>query len=351
MRNRFFISFGAVSLVMAAIVWASVLVVAQAPSSASAKLAASVWDPTAPPPSGWTAPRTSWGDPDLQGFWLVLSYTPLERPAALAGKPLYTTEEAVDAFKKAVALDAEVDPTTIHYDWKEYGMDAWQSPVRPNRRTSLIVDPPDGRMPPRTPEAQKRRALGCCGVGGTDVQSVGWYTRCLLGVEAAPRVPGGVTTESQIVQTPGYVMWVQESNNDVRIIPLDGRPHLPSNVRQYLGDARGHWEGNTLVVETTNFTDETKWQGSTAGMRLVERFTLADAKTLKYEFTVTDPATWTKPWTMEAPLPRIDPPLYEFACHEQNYGVINVVNGAQIRAAEGIGLSGRAPDYTRGDGK
>jgi hypothetical protein len=146
-------------------------------------------------------------------------------------------------------------------------------------------------------------------------------------------------------------MWIQESNNDVRIIPLDGRPHLPSNVRQYLGDARGHWEGNTLVVETTNFTDETKWQGSTAGMRLVERFTLADAKTLKYEFTVTDPATWTKPWTMEAPLPRIDPPLYEFACHEQNYGVINVVKGAQIRAAEGIGLSGRAPDYTSGDGK
>jgi hypothetical protein len=351
MRIRFFISLSVVSLVMAAIGWAPVLVVAQAPSGASAKLAASVWDPTAPPPSGWTAPRTSWGDPDLQGFWLVLSYTPLERPAALAGKPLYTTEEAVDAFKKAVALDAEVDPTTIHYDWKEYGMDAWQSPVRPNRRTSLIVDPPDGRIPPRTPEAQKRRALGCCGVGGTDVQSVGWYTRCLLGVEAAPRVPGGVTTESQIVQIPGYVMWIQESNNDVRIIPLDGRPHLPANVRQYLGDARGHWEGNTLVVETTNFTDETKWQGSTAGMRLVERFTLADPKTLKYEFTVTDPATWTKPWTMEAPLPRIDPPLYEFACHEQNYGVINVVKGAQIRAAEGIGLSGRAPDYTTGDGK
>jgi hypothetical protein len=352
MHNRFFVSLSAVSLVMAAIVWAPVPVVAQqAPSGANSKLAASVWDPTAPPPSGWTAPRTSWGDPDLQGFWLVLSYTPLERPAALAGKPLYTKEEAVDAFKKAVALDAEVDPTTIHYDWKEYGMDAWQSPVRPNRRTSLIVDPPDGRIPPRTPEAQKRRALGCCGVGGTDVQSVGWYTRCLLGVEAAPRVPGGVTTESQIVQAPGYVMWIQESNNDVRIIPVDGRPHLPSNVKQYLGDARGHWEGNTLVVETTNFTDETKWQGSTAGMRLVERFTLADAKTLKYEFTVTDPATWTKPWTMEAPLPRIDPPLYEFACHEQNYGVINVVKGAQIRAAEGIGLSGRAPDYTSGDGK
>ena len=348
MHNRFFVSLRAVSLVMAAMVCASVLVVAQQPASdGNARLAASVWDPAAPPPSGWTAPRTSWGDPDLQGFWLVLSYTPLERPAALAGKPLYTTEEAVDAFKKAVALDAEVDPTTIHYDWKEYGMDAWQSPVRPNRRTSLIVDPPDGRIPPRTPEAQKRRALGCCGVGGTDVQSVGWYTRCLLGVEAAPRVPGGVTTESQIVQTPGYVMWIQESNNDVRIIPVDGRPHLPSNVRQYLGDARGHWEGNTLVVETTNSTDETKWQGSTAGMRLVERFTLADPKTLKYEFTVTDPATWTKPWTMEAPLPRIEPPLYEFACHEQNYGVMNVVKGAQITAGQRAAQPGNAAQPAR----
>src|SRR5206468_4675058 len=184
--------------------------------------------------ANWTPPRTAWGDPDLQGYWLTATYTPLQRPPELAGKAFYTEEEALAAFKKAVESDAEVDPTTIHYDWKEYGMDAWQSPVRPNRRTSLIVDPPDGRIPPRTPEAQKRRALGCCGVGGTDVQSVGWYTRCLLGVEAAPRVPGGVTTESQIVQIPGYVMWVQESNNDVRIIPVDGRPHLPSNVPQYL---------------------------------------------------------------------------------------------------------------------
>jgi len=164
-------------------------------------------------------------------------------------------------------------------------------------------------------------------------------------------LPANYNSNYQIVQNPDYVVIVTEMIHDARVIPLNGSPHLPKNVRQWFGDARGHWEGNTLVVETTNFTDETKWQGSTAGMRLVERFTLADPKTLKYEFTVTDPATWTKPWTMEAPLPRIDPPLYEFACHEQNYGVINVVKGAQIRAAEGIGLSGRAPDYTTGDGK
>ncbi len=350
MRTRVLGPFGTVVLVLLVLLWAPVRVVAQSPSGPAA-LAANVWDPTAPAQSGWTPPRTPWGDPDLQGYWLILSYTPLERPAALAEKPLYTKEEAIGAFKKAVALDAEVDPTTVHYDWKEYGMDAWQSPVRPNRRTSLIVDPPDGKIPPLTPEAQKRRALGCCGVGGTDVQSVGWYTRCILGVESAPRVPGGVTAESQLVQTPGYVVWIMESNSDVRIIPLDGSPHLPQNVRQWLGDSRGHWEGNTLVVETTNFTDKTNWQRSTEALHLVERFTLVDAKTIKYEFTVTDPATWTKPWTLEAPLPRIEPPLYEFACHEQNYGVINVVKGAQIRAAEGIGLSGRASGFTAGDGK
>ena len=350
MRTRVLGPFGTVALVMVVLLWTPIRVVAQAPSGAAA-LAANVWDPTAPASSGWTAPRTPWGDPDLQGYWLVLSYTPLERPSALAGKPLYTKEEAIDAFKKAVALDAEVDPTTVHYDWKEFGMDAWQSPVRPNRRTSLIVDPPDGRIPPLTPEGQKRRALGCCGVGGTDVQSVGWYTRCILGVESAPKVPGGVTTESQIVQAPGYVMLIMESNSDVRIIPLDGRPHLAPNVRQWLGDSRGRWEGNTLVVETTNFTDKTSWQHSTQALHLVERFTLTDAKTLKYEFTVSDPATWTKPWSLEAPLPRIAPPLYEFACHEQNYGIINVVKGAQLRAKEGIGLRGQADVFRADEGK
>src|SRR2546425_8730763 len=312
MRNQFFISLSAVSLVMAAIVWAPVLVVAQAPSGAASKLAASVWDPTAPPPSGWTSPRTPWGDPDLQGFWLVLSYTPLERPAELAGKPLYTKEEAVDAFKKAVALDAEVDPTTIHYDWKEYGMDAWQSPVRPIGRTGLIVDPPDGRIPPLTPEAKKRQADAAAAIraAGTGVQNYGnLYTRCITGNQGPPRVPGNHDAESQLVQIPGYVLLYMQSNNDVRIIPLDGRPHLPQNVRTWSGDARGHWEGNTLVVDTTNFKEQRNWRGSSAGLHLVERFTLADPRTNRYEFTVSAPTTWTKHRSMESPLPRIAPPL------------------------------------------
>ena len=186
--------------------------------------------------ANWTPPRTPWGDPDLQGYYLNLSYTPLERPAELAGKPFYTEQEAIAAFKKAVEADAEVDPRTVHYDWKEYGMDAWQSPVRPNLRTSLIVDPPDGRIPPLTPEAQKRAAAARRDTTA-DVSTRGLYERCVTGNQGPPRLPGNHDSESQIIQAPGYVVLVMQSNNDVRIIPLDGRPHLPPQVGTWLGDS------------------------------------------------------------------------------------------------------------------
>jgi hypothetical protein len=352
MRNRVLVPLRVVAFVMVVASWISISVVAQGQSKAPTPNAASggtattamVWDPTAPPPTGWTPPRTPWGDPDLQGYYLNTSYTPLERPAALKDKALYTKEEAIAAFKRAVAQDAEVDPTTVHYDWKEYGMDAWQSPIRPNRRTSLVVDPPDGRIPPLTADARKRQADAAAyeKTKGADVTSPGLYTRCITGNGGPPRIQAGVTAESQIFQAPGYVVLGIESNSDVRIIPLDGRPHLPSNVKTWLGDARGHFEGNTLVVETTNFHPGRNWRASTTGMHLIERFTLADPKTLKYEFTVDDPTTWTKPWSVEAPIPRIEPPLYEFACHEQNYGLINWAKGTQIREAEGTGAGGNA---------
>ena len=285
MRNRALATLGAMALASVVVFWAPVIVVAQAPSGA-ATLAANVWDPTtSAAPSGWTPPRTPWGDPDLRGYWLSLSYTPLERPAALADKPLYTKEEAINAFRKAVAVDAEVDPTTVHYDWKEYGMDAWQSPVRPNRRTALIVDPPDGRVPPLTPEAKKRQADNAAAIraAGTGVWNYGnLYTRCITGNQGPPRLPGNHDAESQIVQTPGYVILYMQSNSDVRIIPLDGRPHLPQNVRSWSGDSRGHWEGNTLVVDTTNFKEQRNWRGSSSGLHLVERFTLADPRTIRF---------------------------------------------------------------------
>jgi hypothetical protein len=210
-------------------------------------------------------------------------------------------------------------------------MDAWQSPIRPNLHTSLIVDPPDGRIPQMTPEGRRRAAAAGRGIY---VNNRGLYERCVTGNQGPPRLPGNHDAESQIQQTPGFVILIMQSNSDVRIIPTDGRPHLPSKVTKWLGDSVGHWEGNTLVVDTTNFDPGREWRGSTSGMHLIERLTITDPKTLKYEFTVEDATTWTRPWTAENVWPRIEPGIYEFACHEQNYGLINVVKGAQIRARE-----------------
>jgi len=353
MRTRFLVPLGAA---LVAVVLCAAVIVAQAPSGtrsfdptttstdAAIKAAADAAKAADAARASWAAPRTPWGDPDLRGYWLSLSYTPLERPSELANKPFYTEEEALAAFKNAVESDAEVDPRTVHYDWKEYGMDAWQSPVRPNLRTALIVDPPDGRIPPLTPEGRQRVTAAGRGI---DVRSRGLYERCVTGNQGPPRVPGNHDAESQIVQAPGYVVLLMQSNSDVRIIPLDGRPHLPSNVRHWLGDSRGRWEGNTLVVETTNLHPQREWRGSAGNLHLIERFTLVDSKTIEYAFTVTDPTTWTKPWTAEVPWPRIEPGMYEFACHEQNYGLINVVKGAQIRAREAAERPGQPARETR----
>jgi hypothetical protein len=348
MRHRALVSLSAVTLVMVVGLGAPVSVAGQAPSGTRTFEATAV-DPDAAikaaadaarkaaATKNWTPPRTAWGDPDIQGYYFNhSSYTPLERPAALKDKAFYTEEEALAAFKKAAETDAEVDPRVVHYDWKEYGMDAWQmSGVRPNLRTSLIVDPPDGRIPPLTPEAQKRLAAEAAAsrARGADVTTPGLYTRCITGNGGPPRIPGGVTAESQILQTPGYVVIISQSNQDTRIIPLDGRPHLPKAVDQWLGDPRGHWEGTTLVVETTNFNNR-NWRGSNGGMHLLERYTLVGPQTLRYQFTVTDPTTWTKPWSIDSLLPKIDPPIYEFACHEVNYGLINWAIGTQIREKE-----------------
>ena len=227
--------------------------------------------------------------------------------------------------------DASVDPATVHYDWKEFGMDNWQSPVRPNRRTSLIVDPPEGRLPPFTQEGQERFAAQA---RRHTLESRNLYERCVIGNQGPPRLPLNHDSESQIVQTPDYVLIMTQANSDVRVIPVDERPHAPGNLREWLGDPRGHWEGDTLVVESTNFHEDRKWRGAGGGMHLIERFTRTDEDTLLYEATVNDPMTWETPWTVEVPWPRIEPPLFEFACHEQNYGIINVLNGARIRAQE-----------------
>jgi hypothetical protein len=317
----------------------------------------------------WTAPRTSWGDPDLRGLWMTATYTPLQRPVELGTKAFYTEEEAVAQFKKAVESDAEVDPRTVHYDWKEYSMEAWQGGATPNLRTSLIVDPTDGRLPALTPDAQKRRAAAAAAAKqrnpAAGVRTFGnLYTRCVLGLGAVPLVRGGnpgadsaaaaagVTAEALFFQSPGYLTIVMQSNNDVRIIPVDGRPQVPAQVRHWLGESRGRWEGNTLVVETTNFNNKapaTNFQGSTDALQVIERFTRVGPNTVRYQYTISDPNTWTQPWSVDTTMPRVDPSmLYEFACHEQNYGLINVVTGTQIREREAAARGGTAPARTGG---
>src|SRR5438105_4691771 len=249
MRYRALLRSAAV-LIMALGCYATALV-AQAPSGtksfdpkttntdAAIKAAADTFKAAEEIRKTYKPPKTPWGDPDLRGYYLNLSYTPLERPKQLGNKAFYTPEEALAAFKKQVEEDAEVDPRTVHYDWKEYGMDAWQSPVRPNLRTSLIVDPPDGRIPALTPEAQKRRADARARNPQVSVQTLdNLYTRCITGNQGPPRLPFNHDSESQILQTPGYVVMILQSNNDVRIIPLDGRPHLPQNVGLWQGAAR-----------------------------------------------------------------------------------------------------------------
>ena len=301
----------------------------------------------------WKPSQTAWGDPDLRGVWHLATYTPLQRPENLGEKAFYTEEEALQVFKQRVEQDAEVDPRTVHYDWKEYGMDGWQGGARPNLRTSLIVEPSNGRLPPRTSEAEQRQAARVAAAKLRDpaagIQTFGnTYTRCILGNGAIPLVRGGnpggegsaagVTAEAQIFQSPGYVTIVTQSNNDIRIIPLDGRKHLPDKIRQWYGDARGRWEGTTLIVETTNFNDRSpaqNFQGATDALQVVEKFTRVGPNTMKYEYTMTDPKAWTQPWRVETEMPRVDPSvIFEFACHEQNYGVMNVVKGTQLRERE-----------------
>ena len=267
---------------------------------------------------------------------MSVSYTPLERPDELAGKPFYTPQEAIEAFQRVVVRDASLDPATVHYDWAEFGMDNWQHPIRPSLRTALIVDPPDGKKPPLTPEGRARLQAS---TPRHTLESRNLYERCITGDQGPPRIPiGPAVGESQIVQTPNYVVIITQINSEVRIVPLDGRSPVSDNIRAYLGVSRGHWEGDTLVVETTHFHEKgrvRRFEEAGPDLNLVERFTRVEDDLLLYEATLTDPTAWEAPWTVEVPWPRLESPgLFEFACHEQNYGLINVLRGARIRVAE-----------------
>lgn len=298
----------------------------------------------------YTPPRTPDGQPDLQGFWTNATYTPLERPKNVT-KEFYTTEEAEAAQRTAAAREAEQTvPGTVadvHYDLTQFGLDRSQSTHARDLRTGLIVDSPDGRLPLVTPEGQKRAADNAAarkrmGEPLDAAQNMNLGDRCLMMANTAPLLPLGYMSTYQIVQGPGYVMILTERLHDFRIIPLDGRPHLPANVRQWKGDSRGRWEGQTLTVETTNYNskrpgvgDNTAagqaFRGASEDMRLTEWFTRVDADTIHYRFTVDDPKTWVRPWTAEVPILKdeIQGPLFEHACHEGNYSITNMLRGAR----------------------
>jgi hypothetical protein len=305
-------------------------------------------------PKKWTPPRTADGHPDLQGTFDFASATPLERPASLAGKAVLTEAEAAAYEKQQVENRKRIDDAPpagqvggYNEFWYEFG-----TKVVGDRRTSLITDPPDGRLPPLVPDAQqradeRRARLRRLADGPEDRDA---SERCLLGYNSGPpMVPAGYNQNVQIVQTRDYLLVHNEMVHTARIIPVDGRPHQPEAFRSWSGDSRGHWDGDTLVVETRNFNDQTWNQFSgwswpvDDNLHLVERFSLVDADTVLYEFTVTDPTAWTKPWSASVPLRRTTNLMYEYACHEGNEGMEGILRGARAleRESEAAKKSGR----------
>lgn len=274
----------------------------------------------------WTAPRTPDGHPDLQGVWSYATDTPLERPDPSA--PSWVTD-----------AEAEADDVVGNYNHT-----VWFETGAKGARTSLIIDPPDGRIPPLTPEAEKRRRALIeerRGLAREEPTRGGWIEstgptqlklRCILGFNSGPPMtPGGYNQHVQIFQVPGYVVLAPEMIHDARIVPMDGRPH--GTLRQWLGDSRGRWEGDTLVIDTVNFSSPPLIAGEqpSADRHLVERFTRIGKDSMLYEFTVADPAIWTKPFTAQNSLTRTENVMYEYACHEGNYGLPNILRGARAK--------------------
>ena len=290
-------------------------------------------------------PRTAWGAPDLGGVWDFRSLTPFERPEALAGKQLLTAEDQAAVLEDAGETwrgiqDGNPEMPTGSYNEAWYDVEG----VGEDRRTSLIVHPPNGKMPPVTASAQRRAAELARvrrGLGPHELTYGGWVAdmgpghlavRCIVGFNSGPPMtPSAYNNNMQLFQTEDHVVLLNEMVHSVRVIPLDGQPRLDPGIRQQMGDSRGRWEGDTLVVETTNFLRGTGFQSGQTGphLRLVEHFTRIAPETLLYAATMDDPTVWTTPWTFELFMSRNDQPLYEYACHEGNYGIYNILTGAR----------------------
>jgi hypothetical protein len=304
--------------------------------------------------NNYTPSKTADGHPDLQGFWSNNIATPLERPKELNGRATLTDDELAAMKKKAhelfsghgdAAFGDQVFNTVLANvlgvksgfvstdgETGDYSS-VWTVDRVWDNRTSLISDPPDGRIPPLTAEGQKRREAMAAGRGrpAAGPEDRALQERCIS--YGSPQLIAGYQSYYQIVQTPKAVMFMTEMIHDVRSIPLDAGPHPPATVQQWLGDSRGHWEGDTLVIDTANYKPKAFMQISSDKLHVTERFSRMNAETLKYEITIDDPGTWTKPWSLMIPLQRSSDPVYEYACHEGNEGLAGILAGARAEEA------------------
>ena len=321
---------GALSTLIAIVLLTPVLATGQARSSATSA-------------ETWAPPSTPWGEPDLQGIWNNVTATRLERPADLSEKALLTNEEAAVYSQGLADRRAEIEarPHT------GYAPSIWfeSSDALSGNRTSLLVDPQDGHLPPLTSVAQRVADMRAetRKVSPADTWwDRGPYERCVTRGLPGAMMPGFYNHNYQILQTPGYVVILVEMIHDARIIPMDGRPHVDTGITQWLGNSRGRWEGNTLVVETTNLPHIDDRNAAVFGTseqgRVIERYTRIDADTMDYQVTVEDPPTFTKAWTASIPMTRVEGPLYEYACHEGNYGLTNVLSGHRAEEAAAAAL-------------
>lgn len=365
------ISAAALRIAFATVLFAGLVVAAQAQApfgavaaKKTAKIESRETQASKTKSKAWIMPRTPDGHPDLHGYWTSLSFTPLERPAQYGNREFLTEKETKAAFDAGVhrTFDSSGDdpqgelfnPNSADYDVVTFGLAPWQNGVKPNPRTSLVVDPPDGRIPPLTPEAKALRetARSVHGNviedhhGGADVHAdvptdLGVRTACISMSGGPPILPGEYNSSVFILENPEYVVIEAEYGTEARIIPLDGRPHLSSNIRQWRGDGRGHWEADTLVVETTNFRPEDTFRGANPKtLKITERFTRVAADQIEYKFTVDDPSTWTKPWTAIVPLNAVDGPLFEYDCSENDNDAVNILAGARILEKRAKAVSG-----------
>jgi hypothetical protein len=316
---------GMLSLSAGIVIGAGLSIGAQAPAT-------TVSTRSPAPTRSSAVPRTADGHPDLQGMWDFAQLTPLERPSEFADKKSITEDEAEQFAQRRIE--------TTHKDRRDGGAAAdverayndfwWDFGTRISKQPSLVVDPPDGRIPALTPGAEERIAQRRNRYDNPEERPLA--ERCILGFNSGPpMVPSAYNNNVQIVQTRGQVVIVNEMIHSARIVDLSGRPHRPPAIRYLTGDSVGHWDGDTLVVDTTNFSKDAGFRGASVNLHLVERFTRVDRDTLRYEFTVDDPATWTNTWSASIPMTRSDELMFEYACHEANYALEGVLKGARYQ--------------------